>query len=47
MGQDVGGQLSQYSNWGLQYMGGLFIYLWGTTQGRGCGKQKSMPKTGL
>ena len=28
-------------------MGGLFIYLRGTTQGCGCGEGKSMPETGL
>ena len=28
-------------------MGGSLLYLRGTTQGRGCGKGKSKPKTGL
>ena len=34
-------------NWGLQYMGGLFIYLRGTMQGRGAVREKSMPEAGL
>ena len=28
-------------------MGGSFVYLWGTMQGRGHGKGKSMPEMGL
>ena len=28
-------------------MGGLLLYLWGTTQGCGRGEGKSMPETGL
>ena len=47
MGQDIGGELSQYSNWGLKYMGGSFIYLQGTTQGHGAAREKSMPEVGL
>ena len=46
-GQDLGGLLSRYSNWVLQYMGGSLLYLWGTMQGRKHGEGKSMPEMGL
>ena len=28
-------------------MGGSFIYLWGTTQGRGVARERSIPMVGL